>query len=81
MLFRNPIDESITAKLRDLIATAIKIAGKERVYIKMRASIPDTTTVILDILQIPEQEMKLLVDIIHYLGNSNLGIYKVILEE
>ena len=80
MLFRNPVDDTITSRLRDLIATAIKIARKERVYIKMKASVPDNTTVILDILQIPEEEMQLLIDIIHHLGNSNLGIYKVILE-
>ena len=80
MLFRNAVDEGITAKIRELIAAAIKIKKKERVYIKMRASVPDSTTVVLDILQIPEEEIQLLVDIIHYLGNSNIGIYKVILE-
>ena len=80
MLFRNAVDDGITAKIRELIAAAIKIKKKERVYIKMRASVPDSTTVVLDILQIPEEEIQLLVDIIHYLGNSNIGIYKVILE-
>ena len=34
----------------------------------------------LDVIEIPEQEIQLLIDIIHHLGNSNIGIYKVIME-
>ena len=80
MLFRTAVDESVTSRIRELIAEAIKKFGKERVYIKMKATVPDSTTVILDILQIPEEEIQLLIDIIHHLGNSNIGIYKVIME-
>ena len=54
-------------------------AGKQDVYIKIKASTPDKTTVVLNFVQIPEDEYDLLVSIINHLGNSNLGIYKVVL--
>ena len=63
-----------------MISIALSHYGKEDVYIKVKASIPDSSTVILNFVKIPEEELDLLVDIIKFLGNSDLGIYKVILE-
>ncbi|MBR2650781.1 MAG: hypothetical protein IKD45_03900 [Clostridia bacterium] len=80
LLFRSAVSEYVTETVKNLITEAIKKFGKEKVYIKMKASVPDSTTVVLDVIEIPEQEIQLLIDIIHHLGNSNIGIYKVIME-
>ena len=80
LLFRRNIDPNVNAKIRELISAALNQFGKGHVYIKVRASIPDNTTVVLNFVKIPEEELDLLVDIIKYLGNSDLGIYKIIVE-
>ena len=80
LLFRRTIASDITATIRELLATAIAHFEKEHVYIKVKASIPDSSTVVLNFVQIPEEEMDLLINIIKFLGNSDLGIYKIILE-
>ena len=80
LLFRRNIDPNVNARIRELISAALAQFGKQHVYIKVRASIPDNTTVILNFVKIPEQELDLLVDIVKYLGNSDLGIYKIIVE-
>ena len=79
-MFRRPIDPNITARIHEMISIALSHYGKEHVYIKVRASIPDSSTVVLNFVKIPEEELPLLVDVIKFLGNSDLGIYKVILE-
>ena len=63
-----------------MISFALAEFKKENVYMKVKASTPDSTTVILNFVKFPEEEMPLLVKIINYLGNSDLGIYKIILE-
>jgi hypothetical protein len=80
LLFRHNIDPNVNARIRELISAALTQFGKQHVYIKVRASIPDNTTVILNFVKIPEEELDLLVDIVKYLGNSDLGIYKIIVE-
>ena len=47
---------------------------------RIKATIPDTTTVILEFVEIPMEEMALLSNIIKVLGNSGLGIAKAIVE-
>lgn len=80
LMFRRNIDPNVTARIHEMISLALSHFGKESVYIKVKASIPDQSTVILNFVKIPEEELDLLVDIIKFLGNSDLGIYKVILE-
>lgn len=80
LMFRRNIDPNVTSRLHEMISIALSHFGKENVYIKVKASIPDSSTVILNFVKIPEEELDLLVDIIKFLGNSDLGIYKVILE-
>ena len=53
---------------------------KENVYIRIKATIVDTTTLLLAFSEVPESEERLIVDIIQVLGKSNIGITKAILE-
>ena len=80
LMFRRTVDPNITSRLHEMISFALTEFKKDKLYIKIKASIPDTTTVVLNFVKFPEEEKQLLVDIINYLGNSDLGIYKIILE-
>ena len=80
LIFRRPVDPNITKRVHEIILTTIKYFHKENVYIKIKASVPDSSTVNLHFVKIPESENELLVNIIKVLGGSNLGITKVILE-
>lgn len=80
LLFRRPIDPNITKRIHEIILTTIKYFHKENVYIKIKATVPDSTTVNLHFVKIPEEETELLINIIKVLGKSDLGITKVFLE-
>ena len=80
LIFRRHVDPNITKRIQEIIVTTIKYFHKEDVYIKIKATVPDSTTVNLEFLQIPEEETELLVNIIKVLGKSELGITKVFLE-
>ena len=80
LLFRRPIDPNITKRIHEIILTTIKYFKKENVYIKIKATVPDSTTVNLHFVKIPEEETELLINIIKVLGKSELGIIKAILE-
>ena len=47
---------------------------------RIKATVPDSTTVCLEFVQFPLEEMELLGNIIKVIGNSGLGIAKAILE-
>lgn len=78
--FRHPVDPNITKRIQDIIVTTVKYFGKENVYMKIKATIPDNYMVRLEFVKIPESESELLADIIRVLGHSKLGITKVLLE-
>lgn len=80
LLFRRQIDPNITKRIHEIILTTIKYFHKEDVYIKIKATVPDSTTVNLHFVKIPEAETELLINIIKVLGKSDLGITKVFLE-
>lgn len=80
LLFRRPVDPGVTARIHEIILTTVKYFHKEDVYIKIKATIPDSTTVNLHFVKIPEEETELLINIIKVLGKSELGITKVYLE-
>lgn len=80
LLFIRPIDPNITKRIHEIILTTIKYFHKEDVYIKIKATIPDSMTVVLHFVEIPQEENELLINIIKVLGKSNLGITKVYLE-
>ena len=81
ILFKNTVDrDNITTILRDLINEALKTYGYERLYMEVKAGVTDGNTVVLNFVRYPEEEYDLLVNIIKYIGNAGLGIYKIILE-
>ena len=78
--FRHPVDPNITKRIQEIIITTVKYFGKENVYMKIKATIPDNYMVRLEFVKIPENESALLSDIIRVLGHSKLGITKVLLD-
>ena len=80
MIFRRPVDPNITKRIHEIILTTIKYFHKEDVYIKIKASVPDATTVNLFFEKYPEEENELLVNIIKVLGRSDLGITRATLD-
>ena len=80
LFFKQQIDPSITKRIHEIILATIKYYHKEDVYIKIKANIPDITTVNLQFVKIPENEIPLLVNIIKVLGRSDLGITRASLD-
>ena len=79
-IFRHSVDPNITTRIQEIIKATVDYYGKDGVYLRIRASVPDTHTVLLEFAQIPIEEMSLLGNIIKILGNSGLGIAKAIIE-
>jgi hypothetical protein len=79
-IFRRSVDPNITARIHEIIKATLEYYGKDKVFMKIRASVPDSQTVILEFVQIPIEEMELLGNIIKILGNSGLNIAKAIVE-
>lgn len=80
LMFRYPVDPNVTKRIQDLISSTMKYFHKEDVYIRVKATIPDNSTVVLDFLKFPEEEMELLMNIIKVLGRSDIGVSKITLE-
>ena len=80
LVFRKSVDPNITTRIHEIIKATVEYYGKDRVYLKIRATVPDSQSVILDFLDVPLEEMELLGNIIKILGNSGLGISKAIIE-
>ena len=80
LIFRRSVDPNITARIHEIMKATMEYYGKEKLYIKVRASVPDSQTVCLEFIHIPMEEMELLGNIIKILGNSGLGIAKAIIE-
>ena len=79
-VFRRSVDPNITTRIQEIIKATVDYYGKDNISLKIRASVPDSQTVILDFTNIPLEEMELLGNIIKILGNSGLGIAKAIVE-
>ena len=80
LLFRRPVDPNVTSRIYEIIKATIEYFGKERVKLRIKASVPDSETVNLEFTSIPMEEMQLLSSIIQVLGSSGLGIAKAIVE-
>ena len=80
LMFRRSADPNVTARIHEMISYALTELGKDHVYMKVKASMPDNYTVVLNFVKFPEEEFNLLVEIINYLGKSDLGVYKVVLD-
>ena len=80
LMFRRNADPNVTARIHEMISYALTEFGKNNIYMKVKASMPDACTVVLNFVKFPEQEFDLLVKLINYLGKSDLGVYKVVLD-
>ena len=80
LIFRHPVDPNVISRIHELMKDTIRYFKKEAVFIKVRASIPSEDTVDLHFTQFPEEENQLLIDMIQVLGNSDLGICRVLVD-
>ncbi len=80
LIFRHPVDPNVMTRIHELMTDTIRYFKKESVFIKVKASIPSEDTVDLHFTQFPEEERQLLVDMIQVLGNSDLGIGRVVVD-
>jgi hypothetical protein len=80
LIFRHNVDPNVTTRIKEKIVMALDHFGKADVYMKIKAAIPEPNVVALNFAEYPEQEMQMLIDIIRILGNSDLGITKIIME-
>ena len=80
LIFPRNVDPNITTRIHEVIKTTVDYYGKDNVSLRIRATIPDSRTVLLEFLDIPLEEMPLLGNIIKVLGCSGLGIIKAIVE-
>ena len=80
LIFKYSVAQTATKKIHEIILATIKYFHKEDVYIRIKATVPDANTVVLDFVKIPENEIPLIVNIIKVLGKSDLGIIKAILD-
>ena len=78
--FRRALDPNITKRIYEIVKGTIEYYGKQDVYIRIKASVPDDTTVRLEFLEVPESEMELVVNIIKVIGKSYLGVVKATLD-
>ncbi len=80
LVFRWSVDPNVTKKIYEIIKVTLEYYGKDKIYLKVKATVPDSQTVCLEFVKIPMEEMELLANIIKVLGNSGLGIAKAIVE-
>ena len=79
-LFRRSVDPNITTRIQEIIKATVDYYGKDNVYLKIKAIVPDSQTVVLEFVNIPIEEMELLGNIIKIIGNSGLGVAKAIID-
>ncbi len=81
LIFRHNVDHNIIKlKLEEIIKRGLSCFNKGHVYIKLKASVPESNMVLLDFEKFPEGESKLLNNIINLIGHSDIGVMKVIVE-
>ena len=81
LLFRYSVDPNITVRIQEIIAATLEHFDKSDLHIRVRATVPDTSSVVLEFLEFPKEEMDLLYEMIKVLGASGIGIAKAILED
>ena len=81
LIFRGVLDYNVTVEIQKLIVKTLEKFDKSDLHIRVRATVPNNTTVLLEFLEYPEQEMELLYDIIKVIGSAGLGIAKAVLED
>ena len=78
-MFNKPTDTTTIKAIKGIVEQTLLTNKKETVKIYMKAYAVDETTINLNI-SFPENETKLVVDIIQAIGKGGLGVIKVVLE-
>ncbi len=81
LLFRHIVDYNVTVEIQKILVKTLEKFDKSDLHIRVRATVPDTSTVLLEFVEFPEQEMDLLCEIIKSLGAAGIGIAKAVLED
>lgn len=81
LLFRHVVDYNVTVEIQKILVKTLEANDKSDLHIRVRATVPDNNSVLLEFVEFPEQEMDLLCEIIKALGNSGIGIAKAVLED
>ena len=81
LLFRHIVDYNVTVEIQKILVKTLEKFDKSDLHIRVRATVPDTSTVLLEFVEYPEQEMDLLCEIIKALGGAGIGIAKAVLED
>lgn len=81
LLFRYKVDPNVTVRIQEILSDTLERFDRSDLHIRVRATVPDISSVLLEFIEFPEQEMDLLYEIIKDLGKSSIGIAKAILED
>lgn len=81
LLFRYKVDPNVTVRIQEILTATLERFDRSDLHIRVRATVPDISSVLLEFIEFPEQEMDLLYEIIKDLGKSSIGIAKAILED
>ena len=79
--FRGSVDYNITYRIQEIMEATLKLHDRSDMHIRVRATVPDQTSVLLEFLEYPQQELELLCEIIKNLGASGIGIGKAVIED
>ena len=79
LLFRYTVDVNVIKRIKEVVEKTLVANHKEKLNIHIKAYPQDTNSIVLEI-QIPQNEMDLLVSMMKALGGASLGITKIILE-
>ncbi len=78
--FARIFDMNVLKRIKEIVEETIVAEGKGDVRIQMKAYPVDSYTVNLDVTKIPKTEERLLLAIVHALGNARIGISKIVVE-
>lgn len=78
--FARVFDMNVLKRIKEIVEETILAEGKSDVRIQMKAYPVDSYTVNLDVTKIPKTEERLLLAIVHALGNARIGISKIVVE-
>ncbi len=79
LLFRYTVDVNVIKRIKEVVEKTLVANHKEKLNIHIKAYPQDTNSIVLEI-QIPQNEMDLLVSMMKALGGASMGITKIILE-
>ena len=79
--FDRAVDPNIHTGIRALVEKTVRYFKKESVPMAMRSTVAEGNRVNLHVYRMPKEEYDLLIHIVKVLGNSDLGIRRITLDE